>query len=297
MEYKVQRGDTIAQVSKSMGSNWRTLKELNPQAVGHSRMNGNWFFREGAAISDQPKKDFAETLKSAEGPKTGKINSPTVTGSSQNLATVADDEQAPTTEATAGTERTHTLKAGETVWELALKKYHVNPDDILKLNNITDPRSLQVGRTLRIPNGPEQLAQGLQGAQGAQSDQGVQSAQSAQGDLGAQGVQGVQGVQSAQGGQVAGEEVVASWYGRYHHGLTMANGEPFDMYAPTIAHKNIPLGTRVLLKNPDTGVEVTATVTDRGPYVKGRDVDLSYKLAQSLSLDKQGVGNLVMQVL
>ncbi len=91
--------------------------------------------------------------------------------------------------------------------------------------------------------------------------------------------------------------MVASWYGRYHHGQTMANGEPFDMYAPTIAHKDIPLGTKVLLENPDTGQKATATVTDRGPYVQGRDVDLSYKLAQRLSLDKQGVGNLTMQVL
>ncbi len=148
--------------------------------------------------------------------------------------------------------RTHTLKAGETVWDLATKTYHVNPEDILKANNINDPSTLQIGKTLSIPQAPEKSEK---------------------------------------------ESVVASWYGRYHHGLTMANGEPFDMFAPTIAHKDIPLGTKVLLENPETGQKVTATVTDRGPYVQGRDVDLSYKLAQRLSLDKQGVGNLTMQVL
>lgn len=256
MEYKVQRGDTIAQISKVMGSNWRTLKQLNPQAVGHSRANGNWFFREGTTLSDQPKKDFAAMLGAAEVPKTGSKNTPTP----------AACRQEPATAVPAGQERTHTVKAGETIWDLAVNTYHVNPDDILKANNITDPRSLQIGRTLRIPGNSEQIA----AAQAAAVDQEGTSDK---------------------------EEVVASWYGRYHHGMTMANGKPFDMFANTIAHKDIPLGTRVRLENPDTGEKVTATVTDRGPYVKGRDVDLSYKLAQSLSLDKQGVGNLILQVL
>ncbi len=58
MEYKVQRGDTIAHVSKVMGSDWQTLKKLNPQAVGRSKANGNWFVREGAVLSDQTKADF-----------------------------------------------------------------------------------------------------------------------------------------------------------------------------------------------------------------------------------------------
>jgi rare lipoprotein A len=238
MEYKVQRGDTIAHVSKVMGSDWQTLKKLNPQAVGRSKANGNWFVREGAVLSDQTKADFGSILKSAESRATLKNKE---TGSSQG-------QEKPT----AAKMRTHTLKAGETVWDLATKTYHVNPEDILKANNINDPSTLQIGKTLNIPQAPEKSEK---------------------------------------------ESVVASWYGRYHHGLTMANGEPFDMFAPTIAHKDIPLGTKVLLENPETGQKVTATVTDRGPYVQGRDVDLSYKLAQRLSLDKQGVGNLTMQVL
>jgi rare lipoprotein A len=256
MEYKVQRGDTIAQISKLMGNNWRTLKQLNPQAVGHSRVNGNWFFREGTTLSDQPKKDFAALLGTATTPKTG----------GKNTATTAVGRQEQATAATSGQERTHTVKAGETIWDLAVNTYHVNPDDLLKANNITDPRSLQIGRTLRIPDGTAQVA----AEQVAAADQEVTDDKT---------------------------EVVASWYGSYHHGLTMANGKPFDMFANTIAHKDIPLGTKVSLENPDTGEKVTATVTDRGPYVKGRDVDLSYKLAQSLSLDKQGVGNLILQVL
>lgn len=239
MEYTVQRGDTIAHVTKAMGSDWRTLKELNPQAVGRSHVNGNWFVREGATLTDQPNSGFAATLKKAE---------------QQQPATEKLDKRgsaAVKTESNNAGELTHTLKAGETVWDLATKKYHVNPEDILKLNNITDPRSLQIGRTLRIPQ-PQSTEK---------------------------------------------KAVVASWYGQYHHGRPMANGEPFNMYGPTIAHKEIPLGTKVLLENPETGQRATATVTDRGPYIKGRDVDLSYQLAQKLSLEKQGVGNLLLSVL
>lgn len=94
-----------------------------------------------------------------------------------------------------------------------------------------------------------------------------------------------------------GEEVVASWYGRYHHGRRMANGERFDMHNPTIAHRDMPFGTRVELENPTTGEKVEAVVTDRGPYHPGRDVDISYGLAEQLSLTRQGVGSLKLRIL
>ena len=77
----------------------------------------------------------------------------------------------------------------------------------------------------------------------------------------------------------------------------MANGEPFNMHAATIAHKELPLGTKVELKNPQTGQKVLAVVTDRGPYIEGRDVDLSYGLARRLNMVDKGVGKLVMRVL
>jgi len=95
----------------------------------------------------------------------------------------------------------------------------------------------------------------------------------------------------------ASEKVVAGWYGEYHQGRLMANGEPFDMHGATIAHRDIPIGAEVELENPKTGEKARAVVTDRGPYHRGRDVDLSYGLAQRLSIAKQGVGNLKMRVL
>lgn len=93
------------------------------------------------------------------------------------------------------------------------------------------------------------------------------------------------------------QTVVASWYGHEHHGKPMANGEPFNMHAATIAHKELPLGTKVELRNPQTGQKVMAVVTDRGPYIEGRDVDLSYGLARRLNMVEKGVGKLVMKVL
>ncbi len=93
------------------------------------------------------------------------------------------------------------------------------------------------------------------------------------------------------------KEVVASWYGHEHHGKPMANGAPFNMYSSTIAHKELPLGTKVELRDPASGVKVRAVVADRGPYVQGRDVDLSYGLAKRLALLDRGVGRLRMRIL
>lgn len=90
--------------------------------------------------------------------------------------------------------------------------------------------------------------------------------------------------------------IVASWYGPGFDGRPMANGDPYDRHAATIAHKTLPLGTQVELTNPRTGVTVHAVVTDRGPYVEGRDVDLSYGLAERLDVVRPGVDELVLRV-
>ena len=66
---------------------------------------------------------------------------------------------------------------------------------------------------------------------------------------------------------------VASWYGAAYRGKLMANGQPFNPAAMTVAHKTLPFGTRVLFQlGPRT---IIATVTDRGPFVAGREFDLS----------------------
>jgi len=91
--------------------------------------------------------------------------------------------------------------------------------------------------------------------------------------------------------------VTASWYGKEYHNRPTASGEIFNMFGNTLAHKTLPLGTEVRLINPETGQTVTGRINDRGPFIRGRDVDVSYGLAKRLGLVAKGVGKLVMEIL
>ncbi len=81
----------------------------------------------------------------------------------------------------------------------------------------------------------------------------------------------------------------ASWYGPGFHGRKTANGETYDMYARTAAHKLLPLGTVVEVTNLENGRTVRARINDRGPFVRGRIIDLSYTLARDLGMVDRGV--------
>lgn len=233
-QYTVQRGDTIAQVTQRLQTDWKTLRSQNPEAIGKSQKNGNWFLREGATVkADQ--KSFAAVLGEAE---------------SASAAAKTSQESAQAETAT-----DYTVQAGDTLWDLAVNKFHVNLQDLVKDNDIADPDVIQIGQKLKIGKAAVATAAMPEG------------------------------------------EVTASWYGKNFHGKPMANGQPYNMYANTIAHKDLPLGTEVELNNPRTGESTTAVVTDRGPYIEGRDVDLSYGLARKLSLLEGGIGTLIMKIL
>jgi rare lipoprotein A len=73
---------------------------------------------------------------------------------------------------------------------------------------------------------------------------------------------------------------IASWYGKQFHGRTTASGEDFDMFELTAAHRQLPLGTCVRVTNLRNGKSVIVRVNDRGPYVEGRIMDLSYSAAR-----------------
>jgi rare lipoprotein A len=81
----------------------------------------------------------------------------------------------------------------------------------------------------------------------------------------------------------------ASWYGQQYDGKTTASGEPFDMYDLTAAHATLPLGTIVRVTNLSNGKTVIVRVNDRGPFVKGRIIDVSYNAASVLDFLKKGV--------
>jgi rare lipoprotein A len=78
------------------------------------------------------------------------------------------------------------------------------------------------------------------------------------------------------------EDGLASWYGRKFHGRPTASGEVYDMYAMTAAHKTLPLPSYARVTNPANGRSVIVRVNDRGPFVRGRIIDLSYTAALKL---------------
>lgn len=108
---------------------------------------------------------------------------------------------------------------------------------------------------------------------------------------------------SQEGGVLAGilragrdlQRGVASWYGPGFHGRTTANGEKYNMHALTAAHKTLPFGTRVLVHSPRTGKQVVVRINDRGPYIKGRVIDLSKAAANVLGIRSRGHDAVVLR--
>lgn len=88
--------------------------------------------------------------------------------------------------------------------------------------------------------------------------------------------------------------IKASWYGKAFHGRLTASGIRYNMYSMVAAHKTLPFGTKVKLRNPKNGKTVVVTVVDRGPYIRGRSIDLSKAANDKL---KCGLCKLEMQVL
>jgi rare lipoprotein A len=80
----------------------------------------------------------------------------------------------------------------------------------------------------------------------------------------------------------------ASWYGKPFHGRKTASGERYDMNALTAAHKTLPLASYVRVTNTSNNKTVVVKINDRGPYVRGRIIDLSYAAARVLGLRKVG---------
>ncbi len=87
----------------------------------------------------------------------------------------------------------------------------------------------------------------------------------------------------------------ASWYGPKFHGKTTANGEQFDQMAFTAAHKKLKFGTLLKITNPKNDKSVVVRINDRGPYITGRQLDLSKAAAQELGMIKKGVVKLKVE--
>ena len=80
--------------------------------------------------------------------------------------------------------------------------------------------------------------------------------------------------------------MLASWYGPYFHGRTTANGETYNMYGYTAAHKTLPFGTKLRVCYQEC---VDVRINDRGPFIGARELDLSYGAAKAVGLIQPGV--------
>lgn len=90
---------------------------------------------------------------------------------------------------------------------------------------------------------------------------------------------------------------VASWYGPDFHGRLTANGEIYDMFSLTAAHPSLPMGSLVRISNPATGQSLIVRINDRGPFIEGREIDLSYRAACLLGINEQGLARLRLELI
>lgn len=87
----------------------------------------------------------------------------------------------------------------------------------------------------------------------------------------------------------------ASWYGPAQDGKETASGETFDQKKLTAAHPTLPLGSKAVVTNLETGKSVEVTINDRGPHVKGRKIDLSRAAARQIGMSKKGVAKVKIE--
>jgi rare lipoprotein A (peptidoglycan hydrolase) len=322
MEYTVQPGDTIAGVTRRLGTDWTTLKDTNPEAIGKSARNGNWFLKAGATVSVQP--TFQEVLMQEtarhDAPQPSRVSAvftapsfPTPAGSLPPGHTDTGHTEHIPTPQTEAVAQNLLRKENQTVPDVILLQQTAKraaPQPALVSSIYSAYSTSQMATSPPPPHIPTDLDERIHILQKGETIwELARNTYRADPDeiIRHNNISNPNTLQIGQriripagnGEQddIQAKEVVASWYGHYHHGRIMANGAPFDMHGDTIAHKEMPFGTRVELENPHTGEKVEAVVTDRGPYIQGRDVDLSYGLAERLSLTQQGVGNLRMRIL
>ena len=90
---------------------------------------------------------------------------------------------------------------------------------------------------------------------------------------------------------------IASWYGNKFHGRTTANGETYNMYEHTAAHKTLPFNTIIKVVTLKTGLSTLVRINDRGPFIDGRIIDLSLSAAKDLNLVKEGIAEVRLEII
>ena len=90
---------------------------------------------------------------------------------------------------------------------------------------------------------------------------------------------------------------IASYYGRRFHGRKTANGERFDLHEMTAAHRVLPLGSVIRVTNLENGKSVAVKVNDRGPFVRGKILDLSFGAATALDMVRRGRAKVMIEII
>ena len=160
----------------------------------------------------------------------------------------------------------YTVKRGDTLWSIAKQFENKDPRQIIKDNRIASPDLIYPGQKIEIYQARDKTVQ-------------------------------PNSAKSVSEHPKAGVDVTASWYGTKHHNMTTSSGQRYDMHKNTVAHKTLPFGTKVKLVNPENGIVAEGVVNDRGPYTKGRDIDVSYALAKKLGFEKKGVTKLNVEII
>ena len=181
---------------------------------------------------------------------------------------------------------TYTVQSGDNLWSIAKKFGLADPRQLARLNSLKNPDLLKVGQVLVLTG---ETSPGSAGS----CPQAVDPGRAPGGEAGPPPSFVLEKARAAYG---RGRLVTASWYGPRHHGKLMANGKPFDMHADTAAHPTLPFGTELRLTNPANGRSVKVQVTDRGPFIPGRNLDVSYGVARKLGMVKAGVCRLYQEV-
>ena len=96
---------------------------------------------------------------------------------------------------------------------------------------------------------------------------------------------------------VYAEQGIASWYGVPFHGRRAANGDVYDMNQETAAHRTLPFGSLVRVTNLDNGLQTEVRITDRGPFVEGRIIDLSFAAARAVDMVGAGIARVRLELL
>lgn len=93
------------------------------------------------------------------------------------------------------------------------------------------------------------------------------------------------------------QQGIASWYGHPFHGCPTASGEIYDMHGLTAAHKELPLGSKVLVTNLENSRQIEVLINDRGPFIKSRIIDLSLSGARQLAMEKNGTAMVRLDII